>query len=95
MLKKTDLFDKWLSGLKDKKGRAIIISRITRLSSGNLGDVKWFSGIGELRIPYGPGYRVYFMQENNEIIILLCGGDKSSQSRDIKRAIAIMKDIRR
>lgn len=64
-----------------------------RLESGLLGDVKFFDGIGELRVDYGPGYRVYFVQRGAVLIILLCGGDKSSQARDIKAAQVLAKDI--
>lgn len=67
--------------------------RIDRLSLGLLGDVKFFDGIGEMRIDYGPGYRVYFTRRQNEIVILLCGGDKGSQTRDIERAIKIAAEV--
>ena len=89
----TDEFDKWLQKLKDQKGKAIIISRITRLENGNYGDVKWFEGIGELRIPFGPAYRIYIVEQKDEIVVLLCGGNKGSQQRDIKRALQIVKDL--
>jgi putative addiction module killer protein len=70
-----------------------IQKRIDRLSLGLLGDAKFFNGIGELRIDQGPGYRVYFVQRGNELIILLSGGDKSSQAHDINRAIQMAKEI--
>jgi len=94
MVRVTDTFDKWLKKLKDPKGKAIIVSRITRLETGNYGDVKWFEGIGELRIAYGPAYRIYFIEQDGDIIILLCGGDKGSQKRDIKRAITFAKELK-
>ena len=73
--------------LKDERARALIASRLDRLAFGNPGDVKPVGqGISELRIDYGPGYRVYFMRRGSEIIILLCGGDKSTQATDIKTA---------
>jgi putative addiction module killer protein len=85
-LRPTDEFHKWLDKLRDRRAVAKIAIRLVRLESGLLGDVKFFDGLGELRIDYGPGYRVYFVQRGRTIIILLCGGDKSTQSRDIARA---------
>ena len=83
----TDIFKKWMKTMKDHIARAIINARIRRLSVGNKGDSKYIGdGVSELRIDYGPGYRVYYFQSNKEIIILLCGGDKSSQTGDIERA---------
>jgi len=67
--------------------------RIDRAERGNLGDVKFFDGIGEFRVDYGPGYRVYFVQRGKVLVILLCGGDKSSQQKDIKTALRIAKEI--
>lgn len=90
---KSATFDRWLTGLKDSRARARIATRLDRLALGNPGDVKPVgSGVSELRIDYGPGYRVYFMQRGPVVIVLLCGGDKRTQSTDIKRAIAIAKD---
>lgn len=83
----------WLDGLRDRTARARIATRITRVQAGLLGDYKSFDGIGELRIDYGPGYRLYFVQRGPVIIILLCGGDKSSQKRDIKRAKTIAQEV--
>lgn len=84
---KTDVFDRWLTGLKDRHARARIEVRIRRLSLGNAGDVKPIGeGLSELRIDYGPGYRVYFMRRGPMIVVLLCGGDKGSQDRDIALA---------
>lgn len=80
-------FDKWLKQLKDAKGKARIIARIKSAQLGNLGDVKFVGdGIREMRIHYGPGYRVYFTQKGASLILLLIGGDKSSQKRDIQKA---------
>ena len=64
-----------------------------RVEDGNLGDAKFFDGIGELRIDYGPGYRIYFLKRGDVVVILLCGGDKGSLSRDIKRALDIAKEV--
>jgi len=90
---KSATFDRWLTGLKDSRARARIATRLDRLALGNPGDVKAVgSGVSELRIDYGPGYRVYFMQRGPVVIVLLCGGDKRTQSTDIKRAIAIAED---
>jgi len=85
--KQTENFRKWRTRLKDERARALIASRLDRLAFGNVGDVKPVGqGISELRIDYGPGYRVYFLRRGGEIIILLCGGDKSTQASDIKTA---------
>lgn len=70
-----------------------IAQRIVRVEAGLLGDAKFFDGIGELRIDYGPGYRVYFVRRGPVLIILLCGGDKSSQKRDIRKAIELAKEV--
>ncbi len=87
---KTDLFDRWLAGLRDLQARARIEVRIRRLSLGNPSDVKPVGeGLSELRIDYGPGYRVYFMRRGPLVVLLLCGGDKSSQKRDIALAKTI------
>ena len=87
---KTNLFDHWLIDLRDRRARAKIETRIRRLSLGNPGDVKPVGeGISELRIDYGPGYRVYYMQRGPVVVVLLCGGNKGSQSKDIALAKAI------
>ena len=80
-------FDTWLSGLRDRRAVARIAARLDRLAAGNPGDVEPVGdGVSELRINYGPGYRVYFIQRGPVLVILLCGGDKSTQSKDIKQA---------
>ena len=85
--KQTETFRKWRIRLKDERIRALIASRLDRLAFGNAGDVKPVGqGISELRIDHGPGYRIYFQRRGNTIIILLCGGDKSTQAKDIKTA---------
>ena len=86
-VRKTEIFDNWIRKLKDRTGRAIINARILRLSHGNYGDTKYLGdGINELRIDFGPGYRVYYTQVRQTIVILLCGGNKSTQSSDLKKA---------
>ena len=93
--KQTETFRKWRSRLKDERARAMVASRLDRLAFGNPGDVKPVGqGISELRIVYGPGYRIYFRRRGNEIIILLCGGDKSTQAADIKTAKRLAEDWR-
>jgi putative addiction module killer protein len=83
-------FSKWLSKLADRRARARILVRIDRLAAGNPGDVKSVgSGISEMRIDYGPGYRLYFVQRGELVTVLLCGGDKRTQDADIKRAVEI------
>jgi putative addiction module killer protein len=91
-VRKTDEFDYWLSALADQRAVAKIASRIERLGLGNAGDVKPVGeGISEMRLTYGPGYRIYYKQTGKTIVLILCGGDKSTQDSDIKRA----KDIAR
>ncbi|MBF0565507.1 MAG: type II toxin-antitoxin system RelE/ParE family toxin [Nitrospirae bacterium] len=86
----------WLNSLKDVKGRAKIRVRIDRLSVGNFGDCRAIgSGVYELRIDYGPGYRVYFGQASSDIMLLLCAGDKDSQKADLKKALLYWEDFRR
>jgi putative addiction module killer protein len=91
--KQTETFRKWRIRLKDERIRALIASRLDRLAFGNPGSVKPAGGgISELRIDHGPGYRVYFMKRGNTIIILLCGGDKSTQAKDIQTAKRLAGD---
>ncbi len=86
-LKQTEAFRKWRVRLKDERARALIASRLDRLAYGHAGDVEPVGGgISELRIHYGPGYRVYFQKRGSTIIVLLCGGNKSTQADDIKKA---------
>ena len=86
-LKQTELFRKWRTKLKDERARALIASRLDRLAYGHAGDARPVGeGISELRIHRGPGYRIYFHQRGNTVVILLCGGDKSTQTKDIKTA---------
>jgi putative addiction module killer protein len=93
--KQTETFRRWRTRLKDERARAMIASRLDRLAFGNAGDVRAVGrGISELRIDYGPGYRVYFLRRGDEIIILLCGGDKSSQDKDIKTAKLLAEEWR-
>jgi putative addiction module killer protein len=90
---RSDTFDRWLRKLKDRRAAARVLVRIDRLADGNPGDVKPVGeGISELRINYGPGYRVYYLQDGDELILLLCGGDKSTQDDDIKNAKRIAKE---
>lgn len=89
----TEIFSDWLSGLRDMRAKVEVARRVRRLALGNPGDVKPVGdGISELRIHYGPGYRVYFVQRGNVMIILLCGGDKKSQSKDIALAVKLAKE---
>jgi putative addiction module killer protein len=93
-IRKTDKFSIWLDGLRDIKARARIQVRIERLALGNSGDVKPVgAGVSELRIDYGPGYRVYFKKVGQAIIILLVGGDKGSQNSDIRTALALARNL--
>lgn len=89
-VQQSDEFKEWLKGLKDQTARAKVLVRIKRLAAGNMGDVKHFDGISELRIDYGPGYRVYVAKKGNTVYLLLCGGDKSSQQKDIEKAKKIL-----
>jgi putative addiction module killer protein len=93
-VRKTDVFAKWIDGLRDIKARARILIRVERLIAGNPGDVRAVGhGISELRINYGPGYRVYFKQHGRKLIILLAGGDKDSQSKDISMALDLVQTL--
>jgi len=93
-IRKTKPFSKWLDGLKDIQARARVQVRIERLGQNNLGDVKPIGqGVSELRINYGPGYRVYFKIEGKTIVILLAGGNKSTQAKDIKTALELADNL--
>jgi putative addiction module killer protein len=93
-IRKTDVYAKWLDGLRDIKARARILVRVERLAEGNPGDVKPVGeGVSELRIDYGPGYRVYFKKQGRKVIILLAGGDKRTQAKDIKTALRLARNL--
>jgi putative addiction module killer protein len=93
-LRPTKEFSEWLRDLKDRQGRARIVSRLDRLEDGNPGNSRSVGeGVVELEIDVGPGYRVYYIQRGEVLIILLCGGDKSTQARDIQRAKLIAKNV--
>ncbi len=93
-IRKTEHFANWLDNLRDIQAKARVLVRVERLASGNAGDIKPVGeGVSEMRINYGPGYRVYFIQRGSELIVLLAGGDKSSQSRDIKAAIRLAQSL--
>ncbi len=90
----SEIFTEWLAGLADERAAARVVLRIRRLEMGNAGDVKSVGdGVSELRITYGPGYRLYFTKLGREIVMLLCGGEKSSQRRDIALAKRMMKEL--
>ena len=93
-LQKSDAFAKWLRGLRDLKAKARILARLDSVRLGNLGDIKAVgSGISEMRVHVGPGYRVYFVRRKEQIVVLLCGGTKASQRSDIAKAKRIASDI--
>jgi putative addiction module killer protein len=93
-VRRTDIFSRWLDQLRDDQAIARILTRIHRLSLGNFGDVKSVGvGVSELRIDYGPGYRVYFTRIGSVIVLLLVGGTKRTQQKDIERAKAMVKEI--
>ena len=94
-IRKTEIFAQWLDGLRDIRARARVQVRIERLAAGNPGDVEPVGeGVSELRIDYGPGYRVYFKKHGREVVILLAGGDKRTQSADIKTALRLARNLR-
>ena len=93
-VRKTEHFAKWLDALRDLRGRARILARIERLATGHEGDVKPVGeGVSEMRIDHGPGYRVYFQQRGKSLVILLAGGDKSTQAADIRTAIRLARNL--
>jgi putative addiction module killer protein len=93
-LRKTEVFGEWLDGLRDLRARARVQVRLERLACGNPGDVKPVGeGVSELRINYGPGYRVYFKQRGRQVIFLLAGGDKRTQAKDIKTALRLARNL--
>ncbi|HXC40451.1 MAG TPA: type II toxin-antitoxin system RelE/ParE family toxin [Burkholderiales bacterium] len=90
----TEVYGEWINSLKDRAGRARIQMRIDRLVHGNPGQHRRLAeGVSELKIDFGPGYRVYYTERNGEIIILLAGGDKSSQQKDINAAVALARNL--
>jgi putative addiction module killer protein len=93
-IRKTEIFAKWLDELQNIRARARILIRIERLAAGNPGDVKPVGeGVSELRIDYGPGYRVYYKKHGRKVVILLAGGDKRSQDKDIKTALRLSRNL--
>ena len=93
-IKKTDVYVRWLDDLRDIRARSRVLARVERMAAGNPGDVKPVGeGVSEMRIDYGPGYRVYFTRLGNEIVILLAGGDKSTQDTDIKTAQGLARNL--
>ena len=93
-VRETEAFFGWLSGLRDARAKAEVARRVRRLALGNPGDVRPVgAGVSELRIHYGPGYRVYYVQRGSVLIVLLCGGDKSGQTRDVALALKLAKEI--
>ena len=93
-IRKTESYAQWIDSLRDLQARARVQVRIERLAAGNSGDVKAIGeGVSELRIDYGPGYRVYFTKRGNEVVILLAGGDKSTQAADIKISLRLARNL--
>ena len=93
-IRNTDVFVKWLDGLRDIRARSRVLVRIERLAAGNPGDVKPVGeGVSELRLDYGPGYRVYFVRQGQAVIVLLAGGDKSTQATDIRTALRLARNL--
>jgi putative addiction module killer protein len=93
-IRQTEVYARWFASLRDRQARARIDVRIRRLSLGNPGDVKSVGeGVSELRIDYGPGYRVYFVQRGRQLIILLAGGDKRTQDKDIRTALELARSL--
>jgi putative addiction module killer protein len=93
-IRQTEIYAEWFANLRDRQARARIDVRIRRLSLGNPGDVRPVGeGVSELRIDYGPGYRIYFVQRGQQVVILLAGGDKRTQAKDIETAIALARDV--
>ena len=93
-IRQTEIYAEWFASLRDRQARARIDVRIRRLSLGNPGDVRPVGeGVSELRIDYGPGYRIYFVQRGQQVVILLAGGDKRTQTKDIETAVALARDV--
>ena len=93
-VRKTEVYARWLDGLRDVRARARVLVRVERLVAGNPGDVRPVGdGVSELRIDYGPGYRVYFTKQGRTVIVLLAGGDKRTQNRDIATALRLARNL--
>jgi putative addiction module killer protein len=93
-IRQTDEYAEWFKSLRDRQARARVNTRIRRLSLGNPGDVQPVGeGVSELRIDYGPGYRVYFFQRGETLVVLLAGGDKRTQNRDIRKALELAREL--
>lgn len=93
-VRKTKVYARWLDSLRDVRARARVLVRVERLAAGNPGDVRPVGeGVSEMRIDYGPGYRVYFTKQDCTVVVLLAGGDKRSQSRDIERALSLARNL--
>ena len=93
-VRQTDVYAQWFDSLRDRQARVRILARVRRLSLGNPGDVKPVGeGVSELRIDYGPGYRVYFVQRGQTLVVLLAGGDKRTQARDINTALELARGL--
>ena len=94
-IRRTEIFSDWLAGLRDQRAAARVAIRIDRLAAGNPGDVKPVGGgVSELRVDYGPGYRVYFLRRGQLVIILLCGGEKGTQDQDLRTAKTLAKQLK-
>lgn len=93
-IRQTEAFSTWMRGLRDMQGRAVIARRIERMAAGNFGDHKSLGDqVLELRVAFGPGYRVYYSVRSRQVVVLLCGGDKGSQRRDIAKAKELAKQL--
>lgn len=93
-IRQSEAFAKWFGALKDRRAKERVAQRVVRVQAGLIGDVRPVGeGVSELRVDYGPGYRVYFCRRGEDVILLLCGGDKSTQDRDIREAKAMAKEI--
>ena len=93
-VRKTEVYATWLNSLRDQQARARILVRVERLATGNLGDVRPVGeGVSELRIDYGPGYRVYFKKRGSTLVILLAGGDKRTQNEDVRKALRLARNL--
>lgn len=93
-IRKTEAFDQWLARLRDRQARARIVERLRRFERGNPGDVSPIGeGVSEMRIHFGPGYRIYFVRQGQDVVVLLCGGDKDSQAADITRAKEMAREV--